>query len=186
VETRSPGRPRSEQARRAILRAAVRLVAEEGYGALTMEGIARAAGTGKQTLYRWWPGKAEIVLEAINEGAAQLAPPGDDIRTFIRQSVVGASGPNTDLLAGLMAEAQMDAAFAESFRKNFLAKRRRVLRDLLVRARERRDIPADADVDAVAEFVFASIWYRVLSRAGPLDKRFADRLTETAVRIVER
>ena len=64
MSTRGPGRPRSEPARRAILAAATHLVGREGYGRVTMEAIAREAGVSKQTVYRWWPTKAAIVLEA--------------------------------------------------------------------------------------------------------------------------
>jgi AcrR family transcriptional regulator len=186
MATRSPGRPRSEAARQAILRAAVRLTNKHGYGALTMEGIARAAGVGKQTLYRWWSNKAEIILEAINEAAAEIAPLGDDVPTFIRRSVLGAGGANTELLAGLMAEAQTDPAFGESFRNDFLAKRRAVLRELLIRARERGEMPADAQIDAVVELVFASIWYRILVQHAALGERFADQLTANALLLLQR
>src|SRR4051812_17961042 len=92
----SPGRPRSEEARRAVLAASAHLVERDGYGTLTMEGIARSAGVSKQTVYRWWPSKAAVVLEALNEGAELLAPDPDtgslesDLRPFLRQSAMGA------------------------------------------------------------------------------------------------
>src|SRR5438309_8646329 len=125
----SPGRPRSEEARRAVLAASAQLVERHGYGALTMEGIARSAGVSKQTVYRWWPSKAAVVLEALNEGAERLAPTPatgsfeSDLRQFVRRSVTGASR-NAHMLAALMAEAQLDEEFAASFRSGFLARRR--------------------------------------------------------------
>src|SRR5688572_10002477 len=122
MSTRAPGRPRSEQARRAILGAAVALVGEGGAAVATMDAIARRAGVSKQTVYRWWSSPAQILLEALNEGATHLAPleeSGDleqDLRTFLRRSVLGARAPVGPLLASLMAEAQRDPTFAESFR----------------------------------------------------------------------
>lgn len=184
MNSRGPGRPRSEPARRAVLAAAVQLIGEEGYGRVTMEGIAREAGVSKQTIYRWWPTKAAIVLEALNEGAAKIAPTLDtgsfsaDLRIFLRRSVSGAGGRNTRLLAGLMAAAQLDEDFAESFRTGFLARRRRALRDLLQRGRDRGELAASADLDFLIELVFATLWYRILARNKPLNRRFADQLTD--------
>ena len=165
-------RPRSESARAAVLGAVTALVAEDGYGRLSMEAIARRAGVSKQTVYRWWPTKAAVVLEALNEGAQVIAPADGDAREFLRRTVRGAHR-NRALLAGLMAEAQLDDAFARSFRDDFLARRRAVLRELL---------EPDPEAEQLAELVFARLWYRLLARSGPLDRRFADELWETVRR----
>ena len=165
-------RPRSETARTAVLDAATALVEELGYGSVTMEGIARRAGVSKQTVYRWWPAKAAVVLEALNEGAAVIAPASDDVEEFLRRTVRGARR-NRRLLAGLMAEAQLDEDFARSFRRDFLARRRAVLRELL---------EPDPEAARLAELVFARLWYRILTGSGPLDRRFADELVATVSR----
>lgn len=71
------GRPRSEEARRAVLEAAAQLLRAEGYEGLTIGGIAELAGVGRQTVYRWWPSKAAIVSEAVVAGQLALRlPPG--------------------------------------------------------------------------------------------------------------
>ena len=185
VNTRSPGRPRSEAARLAVLAATVKLIEHHGYGDLTMEAIAREAGVSRQTVYRWWPTKAAITLEALNEAAAAIAPAPDtgalegDLRQFLRRTVAGATGRNASLLAALMAEAQLDVGFAESFREQFLARRRDVLHELLDRHRQRGELAASADLDFLVEIVFATVWYRILARNRPLDRKFADQLTGT-------
>ena len=190
VSVRTPGRPRSEPARLAILAAAVDLVERDGFGTVTMEAIARHAGVSKQTVYRWWPSKAAVILEALNEAAAVIAPDHDtgslerDLRLFLRRTVAGAAGPNTRLLAGLMAEAQLDDTFAESFRSGFLARRREVMRELLERARRRGELTDSADLDFLVELAFATLWYRILARNRPLNRRFADQLTETLLGLV--
>jgi AcrR family transcriptional regulator len=184
MSTRAPGRPRSEEARRATLGAAVALVGEGGSPVATMDAIARRAGVSKQTVYRWWSSPAEILLEALNEGAAQLAPLEEtgeleqDLRRFLRRSVLGAREPVGRLLAALMAEAQRDPEFGESFRSEFLAKRRGVLRQLLGHAAERGEIAPDVDLDFLVELFFGTLWYRLLAASGPLDRRFADELTD--------
>lgn len=183
MSTRAPGRPRSEMARLAILDAAVSLVGEAGSAVATMEAIARRAGVSKQTVYRWWPTPTEILLEALNEGAARIAPLEEqgeleqDLRAFLRRSVVGAREPARSLLAALMAEAQRDPAFGESFRTNFLGNRRRVLRVLLEHGRERGEIDGETDLAFLAELFFGVLWYRLLAASGPLDQGFADQLT---------
>jgi AcrR family transcriptional regulator len=182
---RAPGRPRSESAHQAILAAATRLVARDGYGRVTVEAIAREAGVSKQTVYRWWPAKAAIVLEALNAGAATIAPATDtgslsaDLRTFLRRTVAGAGEGNARLLAALMAAAQLDDAFAESFREGFLARRRNALRELLERSRDRGEVATSVDLDFLVELAFAALWYRILVHHQPLNRRFADQLTDT-------
>jgi hypothetical protein len=78
-----------------------------------------------------------------------------------------------------MAEAQRNPAFGESFRSVFLAERRSVMRQLLDHAARRGAVRADADVGFLVELFFGALWYRLLSASGPLDRRFADRITDT-------
>jgi AcrR family transcriptional regulator len=90
------GRRRNEAAREAVLDAALRLLTTEGYGALTVAAIAREAGVGKQTIYRWWRGRADIVLEAATELARTLVPEPDtgtlqgDLDAFLSATYGGA------------------------------------------------------------------------------------------------
>jgi AcrR family transcriptional regulator len=157
-----------------------------------MEAIARRAGVSKQTVYRWWPNKATIILEALNEGASAIAPAPDtgsldtDLRLFLRRTVAGAADGNARLLAALMAEAQRDPAFAESFRTGFLVHRRDVLRELLEHGRSRGELAPSADLDFIVELVFGTLWYRILVGHRPLDRRFADQLTETVLALAGR
>jgi AcrR family transcriptional regulator len=192
VTVRSPGRPRSEAARHAILGAATALIDEQGYGATTMEGIARRAAVSKQTIYRWWPSPAAIVLEALNEGASRIAPVAEtsdldhDLRLFVRRSVLGARGKVARLLTALMAEAQRDESFAESFREGFLAQRRAVMRELLHRARSRGQLQPTVDIDFLIEMFYGALWYRLLAASGPINQRFADDLTDSLLVLAQR
>lgn len=185
MTVRAPGRPRSEEARRAVLASVTAMIDERGYGEVTMEGIARRAGVSKQTVYRWWSSPAAIVLEALNDGASRIAPlaeTGDlehDLRLFARRSVLGASGKVARLLTALMAEAQCDESFAESFREGFLAQRRAVLRQLLDRARSRGQVRAGVDIDLLVELFFGALWYRMLADSGPINRGFADNLADS-------
>lgn len=116
----SPGRPRSESARAAVLRAVDDLLLDEGYAAMTMKSIAERAGVGRQTLYRWWSTKAEVLLEACLEDArtelaVPLGGPGPDRLSAYVRLVVGflTASPAGAAYRALLGEAQHDAAVAE-------------------------------------------------------------------------
>ncbi len=177
------GRPRSEEARRAILVAALEIAAESGYGKLTIEGIAARAGVGKQTIYRWWPTKADVLLEAGATKADLGVPVNDhgsyaaDLRAFLTASYKMANDAAiADLLRALMAEAQVDEAFGERFRESFLLRRRDALAVVVERARERGDLPPHPAPGVVLDLVFGAIWYRVLATRQRLDKALVDDL----------
>src|SRR5262249_28476146 len=114
-----PGRKRSEESRLAILTAAFELIGEVGYAGLTGEGIPARSGTGKQPIYRWWPTKADVLLDAMATKADLYVPIPDtgsyaaDLRAFLHTSfALARQWPQvTDGLRALMAEAQIDPAF---------------------------------------------------------------------------
>jgi AcrR family transcriptional regulator len=185
-------RPRSEKARQAVLGATKELLDEQGFGALTMEGIARRAGVGKQTVYRWWPSTAEVVLEMGNELAAAVVADPDhgsleaDLRAFVRRSVAGLRGRNARIASGVMAEAQLDETFGERLRTGFLARRREALRRVLERGRDRAEVDPDVDLDLLVDLMFGALWYRVLAQHAPLSRRFADQLTDALLALCRR
>jgi AcrR family transcriptional regulator len=165
-----PGRKRSEESRRAILTAAVDLFAERGYPAVSIEGIAAKAGCGKQTIYRWWPAKGDVLLEAMAEKAdlhVSVADHGSyraDLRRFLDDSVkLGRTPQVLEMLCALMAEAQVDVAFGDRFRAGFLKRRRDALGTILDRAAVRGDLPSHLSHETVLDLVFGLAWYRMLA-----------------------
>jgi AcrR family transcriptional regulator len=178
-----PGRKRSEESRLAILAAAIELVGEVGFAGLTIEGIAARSGAGKQTVYRWWPSKADVLLDALATKADLYIPIPDegsyaaDLRGFLRASFrLGNDDRVVHVLRVLMAQAQIDADFGERFRVSFLQRRRDALAVIVDRARARGDLPPVPSADLVADVVFGVIWYRVLSRDQPVDDRLPGEL----------
>jgi AcrR family transcriptional regulator len=181
-----PGRKRSEQSRTAILTAAVELFREVGYPALTIEGIAARAGCGKQTIYRWWPGKADVLLDAMATKADMQVALTDrgsypaDLRSFLEESFALGRRPEVaDLLRTLMAEAQTHPAFGERFRAAFLHRRRNALATIVSRAAERGDLPAHPSPSTVLDIVFGVIWYRMLATREPFDDALLSELMRT-------
>ncbi|GAA4488526.1 TetR/AcrR family transcriptional regulator [Actinoallomurus oryzae] len=178
-----PGRKRSEESRRAILTAAAELTAEVGYASLTIEGIAARSGAGKQTIYRWWPSKADVLLDALATKADLHIPIPDegtyeaDLRAFLAATFALGSRPQVvELLRALMAEAQINAAFGERFREMFLAQRRAALGTIVERAVARGELPSGLTSQTVIDIVFGTLWYRVLAAHRPVDQALIDEL----------
>ena len=181
-----PGRKRSEESKRAILAAALGLTAEVGYARLTVDGIAARAGTGKQTIYRWWASKDDVLLEALADRAELdvLVPDQGsyqaDLHAFLIASFALSRQPQVpDILCALMARAQIDEEFGHRFRVSFLQRRRDALAVIVDRARARGDLPAEPAPGTTTDIVFGVIWYRLLATREPLGDRLAEELTRT-------
>jgi AcrR family transcriptional regulator len=188
TELRQRGRPRSDSVRAAILDAAIAELKEKGYSALTIEGIAARACAGKQTIYRWWDSKADVVLDAMLELAASLIKVPDtgnledDLRAFLTATF--RQRGLRPVLTGLMAQAQLDPVFAAAFRERFLFGRRAALRTILLAGRERGEIGPDVDLELLIDVVFGVLWYRLLVAHVPLDAATGPQLTDLLMRVV--
>ncbi|GIJ48175.1 putative transcriptional regulator, TetR family protein [Virgisporangium aliadipatigenens] len=161
-----PGRPRSERCRQDILDAVDDLLVEVGYAAMTMKGIAERAGVGRQTVYRWWSTKAEVLLEACVEDFAEELTveahpdPAQDLLGYLCALTTFLIGdPPGIAYRALLGEAQHDAAVRELLRDDPLtSSAAAVLR--------RTGSPADSL--AVAQFV-GPVLSQVLVGPAPLD-----------------
>ncbi|MFE4515554.1 TetR/AcrR family transcriptional regulator [Kitasatospora sp. NPDC056783] len=182
---------RSERSRTAVLTAAAELVAEIGYGKLTIEAIAARAGVGKQTIYRWWPSKGAVVFDALlavseHEGGLALPDTGDlaaDLRAVLRPTSDELADPDTDrTYRALVAEILNDPALHTEYRTRLLDPLLDVTRDRLRGARETGELAPDADLDLAVELVYGPLYYRWQYRLGPLTHEHADRLVDAALR----
>ncbi|KOV25764.1 TetR family transcriptional regulator [Streptomyces sp. XY431] len=183
--TPDPSR-RNEQSRAAILTAAAELVAELGFGKLTIEKIAARAGVGKQTIYRWWPSKGAVVFDAFlaaNENpSGSLALPdtgdlGEDLRTVLRLTALELADPAFDRTGrALTAEVLTDPALLRDYRERLLDPLLTVTRERLRTAREAGQLRADADLDLAVELLYGPLYYRWLHGLGPLDPGYADQV----------
>ncbi len=189
--TATLGRPRSEESRRAILDTTLRLTVRDGYQALTIKAVAQEAGVGRQTIYRWWPTKAALVLEAIRELAERAArpePTGDavhDLRALLRASFRLAPSVGS-AISGMMAEAQHDPEFAEVLQQGLLAPRREIVRAILADGQRAGQLGRDTSLDLAVDLVWGTMWYRTLSRHAPVDERLAEELSEAVFRLLGR
>jgi AcrR family transcriptional regulator len=163
------GRPRSAEADRAILAATVDLLAERGLAAMSIEEVAARAGVGKTTIYRRWPSKGLLALDAfvISFRAEQPQPDTGTLRgdllaalhAWVRAVTQTAMGP---MLTGLIAEAQHDPELRGAWRDRVLEPLRTQHRMMLDRAIERGEIPASVDRDVVLDLFFGAAEHRLL------------------------
>jgi AcrR family transcriptional regulator len=179
------GRRRSERSHRAIVTATQELLVERGYRQLTIEGVAARAGVGKQTIYRWWPSRAALVLEAYLAGSDAISPPADSesTRDDIRELLVWlarvlAQPIGGRVVAGLIADLQHDPDLAEGFRRDVVPARRRAMLAALERGRERGEIRPDADLAVAVDALHGAVFYRLLLSGEPLDEMFAERVAD--------
>ncbi|MFB7513258.1 TetR/AcrR family transcriptional regulator [Streptomyces sp. NPDC056144] len=172
---RTGGRTRNQDAHHAVLAAAIELVEELGYQAVTIERVATRADVAKSTIYRWWKSKAVLVMDAYRATVEQRMPEPDtgDIAgdlTAFTTALYGVSEHALRMraLRGLMAEAQLDPAFADAFRE-WVETRRAVVLALLARGVDRGELPPTADLEAATDRLFGLFWYRLLVGHQPLD-----------------
>jgi AcrR family transcriptional regulator len=179
--TGKPGRPRSDRAHQALLQATRTLVVQHGYNGVTVEMIARAAGTGRQTIYRRWPGKAELVLDAfVDHARVEVDAPAaagsceQAVTRFLERTFLALeeTGP---ALRSLMAHAQRDPGFRQVFLDRFIEVRRNSLRRLLRQGIDRGELPADAAIEAAVSALYGALWYRLLL-GEVLDHAYAQQL----------
>ena len=186
--SRRRGRPRSELSRRAIIEATISILESEGYENLKIIDVARVAGVGKQTIYRWWRSKAELVIEAVLEETAKhiIVPDTgsiiEDLRQLIRASCHRLRNTSSGtIIIGLLMAGRKDAATLKIFREQFIEARRDVIRSIFIRYQKRQAIKSEINIELMMDLIFGAIWYRLLMEHAPLDEQFADELIDHTV-----
>jgi AcrR family transcriptional regulator len=180
---------RSERSRRAVLDAAVALVTELGYERTSIEAIAKRAGVGKQTIYRWWPSKGAVVLEALNDSLATVTdfPDSGDIVEDLRTQMTGVvkllGSTNTGLVyQGVLAAAQSDPAISRAHIDDIIEPATIAGRERIARAKARGEIREDADPQALIDMLYGAIYYRLLLHTRPLEPGQVDADLDIAFR----
>jgi AcrR family transcriptional regulator len=154
---------------------------------ITIESIAKEAGVGKATIYRWWPSKASVVIEAfvINHIVRTPMPTGvscrEAISTHIHRMVEQYGGRGGRIVAQILAEGQNDAEILREFRERFFDGRRTLVRAVIEQGRKNGEFRTDLDPDFEMDMLYSPIYFRLIMGHLPLDKQFADGITENAV-----
>jgi AcrR family transcriptional regulator len=185
-EKRTPGRPRSENARRAILDAAYAMMSEPG-GRVTIDAVAARAGVGKPTIYRYWPNARALEMAAMLEQASPstaIRPGGDaiaDLRTQLAKVVATFATPRGRQTAQMLATATPDSELSKLFRNQFILKSREEGRVILARAMEQGSVRPDIAIEAALDMIYAPVFYRLLVGHAPLDGGFVDDLVDAVM-----
>jgi AcrR family transcriptional regulator len=183
------GRPRSAKAQEAILTAAAELLLEHGLDAVSMDAVAARAGVSKATIYRWWPTKETLALDALYTDWAAVAPVpkdtgslrGDLLSLLTPWARLVSAQPYARVIAALLAETRVDPAFAAEYQRRFLGPRRDQAREIFGRAIERGEAPADLDQEVALDLIYGPIYHRLLQGHAPVDDGFVQAAVDLAL-----
>lgn len=184
---RSPGRARSESARVAILNATLSLLETHLLQQLTIEAIAKEAGVGKATIYRWWPSKVSVVIDAFvqNHLVQTPMPKGGSCReamiVHIHRMVQQYSGRGGRLVAQILAEGQSDPEVLREFRERFFYGRRATVREVIEAGRRNGEFRTDLESEFLMDMVYSPVYFRLIMGHLPLSQEFADELAESTM-----
>ncbi|HEX3337264.1 MAG TPA: TetR/AcrR family transcriptional regulator [Jatrophihabitans sp.] len=190
AEPRPRGRPRSAKAHQAILAAALELLLEQGLHAMSMDDVADRAGVSKATIYRWWASKELLALDALATQWAIPAPSSERATGSLRGDLLARFRPWVRqlnrmpygrVIAGLIAEAQIDPDFAKLYREHFVQPRRDATRPVLLRAIERGEIAADTNLEVTLDLLYGPIYHRLLHGHAPLTDRFVQQVIDAVI-----
>jgi AcrR family transcriptional regulator len=188
TELKSRGRQRSSEAEEAILAAILQLLKEKPLRDITIEAIAHKAGVGKMTIYKWWPSKAYVALDAFAKIINKMIPVPDsgnverDLVTLLRSYMNFYSSPTGSIFGQFLAESQSDPQFAALFRERFLNPRREATGVILDRAIKRGELDPKMDREIVLDLIFGPMVFRLMAGHGPLNKREAAATISTLLR----
>jgi AcrR family transcriptional regulator len=179
---RPRGRPRSDAARSAILRAAGELLDQGGLLAVTMEGVAARAGVGKPTVYRQWSNRYELAMAALMAASGEMVAPSaaksplEGLRAQLgAMAELFASGTGRHV-AALLSSGYGETELSKAFRSHFVQARRAEGGELLRRAVAQGQVRRDLDVELVLDLVYGPIFYRLTMGHAPVDARFTGAL----------
>jgi len=172
------GRPRSEGCRQKVLAAADALFTRDGLARMSVDGVAQLAGVSKATIYRWWPNKSAIVMEALLESSeaevyVPTSPyPEEDLIARVRRTVALFRGPRGRVISSLIGQAQSDPEIAEAYRQHLLGPRRVAMRAAIQRAVDAGIYRPDIDFDLAIDLLYGPLYQRLLLRHAPFDEAF--------------
>ena len=182
---RLAARQRSEKSEDAILCATLQLLKTKPLRDITIEEIARKAGVGKATIYKWWPSKAYVALDAFLRKMNRMVPNPDtgsaeaDLKEQIHYLATFYTSPTGRIFGQFLAEAQSDREFACLLRERFVKPRREIAGVIFDRAVKRGEVDPSLDRDLVLDLIYGPVLYRLLIVQSPFGRKRVDALVST-------
>ena len=187
VPAKPPGRPRDEAARERIRAAALELLEEVGFANVTCDAIGLRAGASKATIYRWWPNKVAVVIDAFVETLAPQLPLRQTdtleeyVETHLRLFAKGVCGRNGRLLAAVIAAAQNDPEVEAAFLSHWIKPRRTLSRRALQKFQDEGRLPKEFDIDQVLDAMYGPLHFLLMVRHNKLTTAYAEKLAAILV-----
>ena len=160
------------------------ILQEKPLSALTMEEIARRAGVGKPTLYKWWPSKSAIVIDMFTERIVPSmevpdGPCGEEvIRAQVRVTLGLLGGFFGKVSAEIIAEGQCDGEVLREYVERYVRHRRAMTVERIARAQASGEFKREIDPQVLIDMIYGPIYYRLLVKHQPLDQRFGEELLD--------
>jgi AcrR family transcriptional regulator len=181
------GRPRSQEARSAVMAAAGALLEEGGLPAVTIEAVSARSGVGKPTIYRYWPNRLAVAIDAFAARMASQVPPADtgdarsDLTEQVRRVAAFYSTRAGTVLCQLLGATATDPAAAEQLRERFLAGRWAQTTVMWQRAVARGEVRAGIPAEVAIDALFSPIVYRLMVGHAPIDPESAATIADAVL-----
>jgi AcrR family transcriptional regulator len=184
------GRPRSETAEShvAIMDAVYQLLQEKSARELSMEAVAKRAGVGKPTLYKWWPSKASLMFAMFHERmagrieASQSSTVEAALRARVRHLITELNGLFGKVMAELIAEGQSDPAVLRELYESHISLRRAATVADIERGKSAGEFADDIDPELLVDAIFCPLYYRLLLGLMPLTQEYGKKLVDQVLR----
>lgn len=191
VEARKSGRPRSNASQDAILDAASKLLLHSSVRDVSIEAIAKKAGVGKTTIYRWWPNKVAVILDAVSDKNSVSFDVNDTVSVedrmvaHLERFARLMKGRNGMIIAELFAEAQGNEEDLEVFYRNFMMAHEDALAEIITLGKDNGSFKSSIATDLAVDMIYGGLFYRLMSSGETLEIDFVNGLIMEALRLVK-
>ena len=188
---RKTGRPRSNVSEDAIMDAASKLLLTSSVRDVSIEAIAKKAGVGKTTIYRWWPNKVAVILDAIldkntvNVDLVSGGSPQDMLVKHLERFVRLMKGRQGKIIAEILAEAQGDQETLNVFYDQFMASYEENLASIIDQGKQTGVFRKDLNTQMSVDMIYGSLFYHLMSNHSAIDTEYADRFIMESLRMVK-